>query len=126
MRVAAAIAWAQAGGAAVYAVVFTVGVLPLRDPWLQRAGFAAGIVVLVLGGAAVLAAAAKAIARLRHWARSFLVVAQLMALAIGVPMAQAGGVVGVLLVVAAVVALVVLLHPATTAALDRPGGGLEL
>lgn len=117
------LAWAEALGTAAYAVVFTLGVLPLRDPWLQRAGFAAGVVVLVLVGAAVLAAAARAIAGLRHWARSFLVVAQLMGLAVGVPMARAGDAVGVAVVVAAVVGLVLLLHPATTAALDQPAAG---
>jgi hypothetical protein len=47
------------------------------------------------------------------------VVAQIMALAIGVPMARAGDWVGWVIAATGVVGLVLLLHPATTAALER-------
>jgi hypothetical protein len=109
---------AQAAGTGGFAVLFLLDVLPLRDPVLMRAGFALGVLVLVVGAGAVLVAAARALLQLRFWSRSLLVVAQIMALAIGVPMAQGGSWIGWVIAAMGPIGLLLLLHPATTAALE--------
>lgn len=123
VRAAVALALTQAAGAAAFAVRFLVDVLPFEEPRLMRAGFAIGVVVLVAGAAAALVAAARALHRLRPWPRSLLVVAQIMALAIGVPMAQGGDRVGWAIGATALVGLVLLLHPTTTSALGHAEHG---
>ena len=116
---AAVLALLEAVGASVFVVRFLLEVLPLEEPRLMQAGFALGVVALVGGAAVALVLAARALVALRYWPRSVLVVAQVMALAIGIPMAQAGDWVGWLIVAMGVVGLALLLHPATTAALER-------
>lgn len=120
VRAAAALALGQAVGTAAFAVLFLVDVVPFEEPRLMRAGFALGVVALVIGAAVWLTLAARALLRLRTWPRSLLVVAQIMALAIGVPMARGGELVGWVIVSTALAGLVLLLHPRTTAALTAP------
>jgi len=117
----AALALVEAAGVGLFAIRFLVDVLPLEDPWLMRAGYAFGLEVCVVGAAVVLVLAARAIGQLRPWSRSLLVVAQIMALAIGVPMAQASDWVGWVIAAMGAAGLVLLFHPATTAALLDAG-----
>lgn len=119
VRMAAALALVQAAGAFAFAVLFLVDVVPLEEPRLTRAGFALGIETLVVGSAVMIGLAARALVRMRSWSRSFLVVAQIMALAIGVPMTQGGSWVGWLIAAIGLAGLVLLLHPATTAAVEH-------
>lgn len=119
MHAAAVVALLQAAGSAAFAARFIVEVLPLEEPRWERAGFALGLVTFVLGAAAVLVAAARGLRRMQFWSRSLLVVAQVMALAIGIPMAQGGDWVGWLVAATGAAGLGLLLHPATTAALER-------
>jgi hypothetical protein len=115
--VVAVLAFVEAAGVGWFAVRFLIDVLPLEDPWLMRAGYAFGLLACVVGAAVVLVIAGRAIGQLRPWSRSLLVVAQCMALAIGVPMAQGSDWVGWVIAAMGVVGLILLLHPATTAAL---------
>ena len=69
-------------------LVLNAGYEPLAVVSFRRA------LVLVLAGTALLAVAARDLRRGAGWARSMLVVGQLMALAIGIPMAQGGSWVG--------------------------------
>jgi hypothetical protein len=119
VRLAAGLGLAQAVGTAGFAVRFVADVVPLEEPLAVHGGYALGVVVFVVGAAAALALAARALLRLRPWARSLLVVAQVMALAIGAPMAQAGDWVGWLIAATGAAGFILLLHPATTAALER-------
>ena len=123
VRVAAVLALLQAVGSAAFAVRFLVEVLPLEEPRGLRAGYAFGVVAFVGGAAAVLVVAARALRRLRLWSRSLLVVAQLMALAVGIPMAQGDDWIGWPVAVTGVVGLVLLLHPTTTTALEQAERG---
>jgi len=118
VRTAAALVLVQAAGATGFAVLFLVDVLPLDEPRLMRAGFALGVVGLVLGSAAALVVAARALVQSRPWSRSFLVVAQIMALAIGVPMSQGESWVGWVVTATGLAGLGLLLHPATTGSLE--------
>lgn len=118
IRGAAGVAVIEAAGAGAFVVRYLVDVLPFEDPWLTHAGYALGVIALVTGAAAALVAAARALLRRRHWPRSLLVVAQLMAFAIGIPMVQADDWVGWPVVVLGALGLVLVLHPATTAAIE--------
>ena len=115
---AAGVVLLQALGTVGFALLFVADVLPLEEPRAMRAGFAFGVVLSVVGAAAVLVVAARALLRGQAWSRSLLVVAQLMAIVIGAPMAQGGDWIGWLVVASGVGTLVLLLHPATTAALE--------
>jgi hypothetical protein len=119
VRAGAALAVIEAIGAVGFALRFLVDVLPFEDEALRRAAFAFGVEICVVGSAAVLLLAARALAQQRRWSRSLLLVAQVMGFAIGWPMIQGGDWVGWVLVAMAAVGVVLLLHPATTAALER-------
>ena len=102
----------------VFTVYFAVDVFPVGDPVLPRLAMALGVIVFLLLVVAALCAAARALGQLRHWPRSLLVVIQVIALALGVPFARDGFVVGWLIAGAAAALVVALLVPSTTAAIE--------
>jgi hypothetical protein len=98
---------------------YTVDVFPVGDPVAQRTAMALGVIVFLLAMGAVLALAARSLGRLQHWPRALLVAVQLIALGVGVPLAQDGVAVGWAMCAVAVVVLGALFAPATTAAIER-------
>ena len=86
----------------------------------HRLASAVALAVFAAGGGVLLGALARALAGLRAWARSPIVVLQIVFLPVGVSLVQAGrGVVGAGVLVLAATVLYLLFTPASRAALDR-------
>lgn len=102
-----------------YTVTYTIGALPFRDNVGTRALTTGGVVLFLLIAAGAVAAAAHALMALRHWPRSLLVVLQVIVVAVMLPFALAGVVVGWLAVLVAAALTALVLAPATTAAIER-------
>lgn len=116
---AATLAGAEAVVLVGYAVTYTVQVLPLGDEALTRGLIAGGVVLFLSLMAVAIASAAWALLHLRHWPRSLLLVVQLLAVAVMVPLALAGIWIAWLVVAAAVCTAALVLAPPTTAAIER-------
>jgi hypothetical protein len=113
--VAAVVVVVEAAGLLGYAVVTSVQAL--RGDRSTALGAALLAVLLVAWGAGLLVAA-RGLWRVRRWARSPVIVSELLLLAVGIPLIQgAGRWVGVLIVAGAVTALGAALSPSVTAAL---------
>ncbi len=116
---AAALAGLEALALVGYAVTYMVGALPFRDNVTTRALMTGGLVLFLLIAAGAVAAAAHALLALRHWPRSLLVVVQVITVAVMLPLALAGLMVGWLAVLVAAGVAALVLAPATTAAVER-------
>jgi len=111
LLVAAGLLGLQALAALVFAVLEISQIVP------SRAVVGVGVSLIMLGFAALLAAAARGVARSRRWSRSLAVVTQLILLLLGWSFRPAPTtVVGVVLAVVALTALVCLLLPSSTRA----------
>jgi hypothetical protein len=103
-------------------VALGFGVAEILQVRLFRAVVGVGVAVFMVGFAALLLAAARALLRLRRWARAPVVVVQLIMLPVGwsfrggqtTPVAAA-------MIIAALLTLVLILHPRSTRALVVPG-----
>jgi hypothetical protein len=99
-------------------VAFGFGVVEVGQVRLFRAVVGVGVALLMLGFAALLLLAARALLRRRRWARAPVVVVQLILLPVG--WSFRGGEttwVAVTMIIVAVAALVMILHPRSTRAL---------
>ena len=111
LLVAAGLLGLQSLAALVFAVLEISHLVP------SRAVVGVGVSLIMLGFAALLAAAARGVARSRRWSRSLAVVTQLILLLLGWSFRQAPTtVVGAVLAVVALTALVCLLLPSSTRA----------
>ncbi len=122
IRVATVLIWGEAVGLVATAVLLLVKTVVGRPTSLAGAVLGA---VMALAGAAVLAAAARALLRLRPAARTPVVVLELLALPVAYSLAFQAGLVeygGPLLVVALAV-LFLLFSPPARAVLDREPPG---
>ena len=98
------------------------GVAEILQVRLFRAVVGVGVAVFMVGFAALLLAAARALLRLRRWARAPVVVVQLIMLPVG--WSFRGGQttpVAVAMIIVALLTLVLILHPRSTRALVVPG-----
>ncbi len=117
MRIAAGVAFLQALGLGVFALVVVVEALRGDRSSMANALLLAA---LLLAWAATLALCARGLLRRRRWSRAPLVMSELLLLAVGIPLVQGAGArwAGVLLVVGAVVGLLSVLSPAVTTELE--------
>lgn len=118
VSIAVAVTWVEVVGVLAFTLWFAVGVFPVEDPVAERLAVAGGVVVFLLAVVAGLVAAAKSLRLLRHWPRSLLIVLQIIALALGLPFARDGVLIGWLMTIAAAVSIGALLAPGTTAAIE--------
>lgn len=119
VRAAVALAGLEALALVGYAVTYTVGALPFRDNVTTRALMTGGLVLFLLIAAGAVGAAAHALLGLRHWPRSLLLVVQVITVAVMLPLALAGLLIGWLAVLVAVAVAALVLAPATTATVER-------
>lgn len=107
-------------------VALGFGVVEIFQVRLFRAIVGAGVAFCMVGFAVLLLAAARALLRGRRWARAPIVVVQLILLPVG--WSFRGGQttwVAVVMIVAALLTLVAVLHPRSTRALLDEGGALD-
>ena len=118
LLVAAVVAGAEAVGLLVLATAVVVQAARGDRASVSQALLLAALAVL---WALSLAWCAWGLLRVRRWARSPVVLSQLLLLAVGVPLVQgsSGRLVGVLVLVASVVGLVASFAPSSTAALEH-------
>jgi hypothetical protein len=118
LRTAALVAAVEALGLLVLAVAVVVQAARGDRASVSQALLLAALAVL---WALALAWCARGLLRVRRWARSPVVLSQLLLLAVGVPLVQgpSGRWAGVLILVASVVGLLAALAPASTAALEH-------
>jgi len=118
LRIAAVVAAAEALGLLVLAVAVVV-----QAARGDRASVTQAVLLAVLAAlwAGTLAWCARGLLRARRWARSPVVLSQLLLLAVGVPLIQGPSArwAGLLLVAGSLVGLVAALAPASTAALEH-------
>ena len=103
-------------------VALGFGVAEIFQVRLFRAVVGVGVAVFMVGFAALLFAAARALLQLRRWARAPVVVVQLIMLPVG--WSFRGGQttpVAVGMIIVALLTLVLILHPRSTRALVEPG-----
>ncbi|SEQ29753.1 hypothetical protein [Microlunatus flavus] len=103
-------------------VALGFGVLEIGQVRLFRAVVGVGVALLMIGFAVLLLAAARALLRVRRWARAPVVVVQLILLGVGWSFRAAPTTaVAVVMIVGALATLVAIFHPRSTRALVEDG-----
>lgn len=103
-------------------VALGFGVAEIFQVRLFRAVVGVGVAVFMVGFAALLFAAARALLRLQRWARAPVVVVQLIMLPVGWSFRGGGTTpVAAAMIIVALLTLVLILHPRSTQALVVPG-----
>ena len=119
MSAAAGFAGAEAVTLIGYTGVYVAQVLPFEDDATTRALIAGGVALFLLMAAAAIGGAALALVKLQRWSRSLLLVVQLIAAAVTLPLALDGRWAAWLVVGVAAAIVALILAPTTTAALEH-------
>lgn len=125
VRAAVVLVMIEAAALLAFTGWFFADLFPVPDPVATRLAMGLGAVVFQVLVVVALLFAARGLAGLHHWPRSLLLILQVFALIVGVPIARDGLIAGWVVCVLALATVVALLVPTTTAAIEGNGGAGE-